>query len=160
MNIRQLLSESITEVANDVLPLAVGDAWMSEQFTVLFPSLKWVEPCPNSDDGLWSGFAVLRGDVLVRVHTDALSPIDLTPLMLALRQSPIIIEPDSSVSVGEFGVQLYFRPDEIRDLMYESGVIPIIQGYLENCYIFQRTDFVPELFEPEILDTNLTIGLG
>lgn len=151
MNMRQLLSEAITEIANDVLPLAVGDVWMSDQFTVLFPSLKWINPCPDSDDGLWIGFAQLRGDVLVRVHTDGQSPIDLTPLMLALRQDPIIIEPDATVAAGEFGIQLYFRPDEIRDLMYESGTIPMIQGPLENCYVFQRTGFVPENFEPEII---------
>jgi hypothetical protein len=117
---------------------------------VLFPSLKWLNPCPNPDDGLWIGFAQLQGDVLVRVHTDGPSPIDITPLMLALRQHPIFIEANQDILPGEFGIQLYFRPDEVRDLMQETGVIPIMQGPLENCFVFQRTSFIPENFKPEI----------
>lgn len=144
------MSQQISTIANAVLPSATGDEWRSENFTVLFPNVKWLTPCPDTPDGLWKGFAQLQGQALVRIHTDELSPIDITQLMIALRYNPIFIDPDPSVDENEFGIKLYFYPCESRDLMYESGIIPVMQGEIENCFILQRTGFRPENFQPSV----------
>lgn len=134
--IREALSRAISEVANEVLPLAVGDIWRAENFMVLYRMLNFDSPTPSSDN--WEGVATITGEIYVQVMTDHTSPVDPTPLIVALREQPIVIQPSESTPVGGYSAQLYWKPERIRDQMYTERIITQLEGELRNCYILKR----------------------
>jgi len=138
--IRQLLNQAITDLANDVLPTAVGDKWLSTNFTVLFPKgLSFLQPAYN-DDEIWQGIAIIKGEPVVRILTDANVPIDPTPLVAALFVNPIIVDADPNLPENEITVQFKFLPTGIQDLIFSDGVVPTLAGSLEGHLIKRRDD--------------------
>ena len=145
--IRQALSQAITEIANEVLPLAVGDMWRSENFTVIFQRLEFTSPTPC--DGDWDGVAVLEGDIYVQILTDAPTPIDPTSLVVAIRENPIFLPPLESTPTGSYSVQLFWKPERVRDMLYTDRVITQMEGKLQNCYVLRKLESFPQITEVE-----------
>lgn len=141
--IREALSKAISEVANEVLPLAVGDIWRAENFVVLYRLLNFDSPTPYGD--IWEGVATITGEIFVQVMTDHASPVDPTSLMVALREQPIVIHPSESTPIGGYSAQLYWKPERIRDQMYAERIITQLEGDLRNCYILKRLPNPPTI---------------
>jgi len=139
--IRNILSQLVTDAANQSMPNALGDAWKSEQFTVLFQPQLWKQAVNADDDEYWDAIAKLSGTALVRVYADEQHPLDLTPLMIDLFTPPIPCRysPDPALfAEGEFSVRLHWKPTEITDMMWENGIVPVLKGDLSHCYVLRR----------------------
>lgn len=141
--IRQILSNAFTEITNDILPKGRGDEWKNENFTIIFKRLLFDNPAPNDDDEFETVCAI-TGDVVVRIFEDEfLTPIDPSQLMIYLREQPIFIPLDKTIDVGDFTIQMLFKPDELSDEVFRSTIIdrtiivPQIRGTL-TAYVFKR----------------------
>jgi hypothetical protein len=139
--IRQILNQEITNLANQVLPNAVSDKWLSTDFTVLFPKgLEFLQPA-YSDDSQWLGIAIIRGSPVIRILTNDKMPIDPTPLVAALFEAPIIVEPDPTlIEAGDMTVQFKFLPTGIQDILTVDSVIAVLSGYLEGHLLKRLAD--------------------
>lgn len=140
--IRQPLSEALSDIANTVMPNAFADGWRSKNFNVLMDKIRWANAAFNSDDGLWRGVAILEGRFQVRIVSDD-GTLDPSPLMLYLRENPLLITPDNNAPAGSYAVQIKFKPDTMDDMMMGDtmGVVPVLIAPCEDCYVIQRTDF-------------------
>lgn len=141
--IREILSEKLTEIKDLLSPGGGGDEWMNANLTVLFPLINFIQPNRFDTSGNWLVVSEFSGEGVVRIFTNDFSPIDVTPMMIALIESPIIIEPnDEDYEVDEYAVQLKFRANKTRDLMFESGIIATIQGDITDGFILRRRETI------------------
>lgn len=153
--IRQTLSNAFTQIANALLPHGYGDEWKSENFVVIFRRLLFDNPAPSDDDE-FETICSINGDVIVRIfENEFLTPIDPTQLMIFLREEPIFIPLDKSIEIGEFTIQMLFKPDELSDETFRSTIVeqtiivPQIRGTL-TAYVFKRQ---PALVLPDEFKT-------
>jgi len=146
--IRELISEHIARVAHEVLPLAVGDAWQSSRFTVLFPGegivLQSIQK--DSEQIEWDTVAGFSGECMVRIHSDVHSPIDPTPLAAHLAVNPLIIKPsENTLEIPDKGLALQFgfKATGFSDLISDGdlGVITCIFGEITDGYLLQRSPY-------------------
>jgi len=134
--IREILNTAITEITRNVLPDAVADKWSATNFTILFPVLKLINPT-TMDDKL-EIIAEMQGSVAVRFFTDKAIPIDLTSLFITLRENPIIINPATDTTMHEYSVQLVWKPDYIKDEVYDGIISTQMVGEIRNGYVFKK----------------------
>lgn len=139
--IRQLLNQSVTQLANDVLPTAVGDKWLNTNFTVLFTGrgLRLLQPAYN-DDEIWRGIAIIEGEASIRILSNEKTPIDPIPLAAALFISPIIVHADPNLTENEVTAQFKFLPIGVKDELFPEGIVPVLTGQLEGHLIQRRDD--------------------
>ena len=146
--IRDILSQAITDIANVVLPNAKGDKWRNDNFIVMLPNLQFINP--TTMDEKWRIVAEVKGTAFIRVFSDSKTPIDLTPLVISLREHPIIINPEMNINIGEYSVKLFWKPDYIKDEFYDGIIVPYLGGEIKHSYIVQKDayfDFNPtEIF--------------
>jgi len=145
--LRHLVSEKVTERANEVLPEAVADKWKNTNFEVLFPgTLHFEQPC-NYDDDNWTGWANLEGECVVRILTDENSPVDPTPLIASLFKQPIVINPSEDEFIKGFMVfALTWKATGMKDLLAQP-VITVITGPIRSGYMLERKE-VADVFLP------------
>lgn len=148
---REQLSQAITTIANTVLPNAVGDEWRNENFTVLLPEITLLSNTVNCEDS-WVAIAEVRGTASVRIFSDeGKTPVDPTLLLAELWSNPIVIKPMPNIDVGQYAIQLVWKPDTINDLLDEQEfIIPQISGPLSNSYLLRKISEKPKL--PHELD--------
>ncbi len=134
--IRELVSEKITEAINQMLPNAVGDIWLNENFLVFFKNVVFIQPANYLTDK-WLGIAAIEGNVFVKLRSDEQVPMDPILLIAELLQRPIMIEPNETQNIA---IQLKLKMTMWDDLVDENDFIPIISGSIEKGYLLKKND--------------------
>ena len=134
--IRELVSEKITEAINQLLPNAVGDVWLNENFLVFFKNVVFIQPANYLTDK-WFGIAAIEGNVFVKLRSDEQVPIDPILLIAESLQRPITIEPDETQNIA---IQLRIKMTNWDDLVNDQDFIPIISGSIEKGYLLKRNN--------------------
>ena len=140
--LRGIIADYITQYANQMLPNAVGDIWLSKQFTPLFPGqgIQTKEIVSQLDSFEWETIADFTGECLIKIFTDENTPLDPSPLFGILVANPLIHLPTTNIPVGKKTLKFQFTCNGFADLINEAGtgIQPCIFGEIDGA-ILQRT---------------------